>query len=206
MHIVRHRRSRARHFHAQILTLTAAALIALPALAAGPGGPLGPVVAPPKAPSTPSAPTAASTAPVIPQAPVVMPNIPSVTAGRGAPTGRAKAASPADDRNSAMQDSAETRSDTASTNGGGTTGTPQGIADQANAGNLSSYLRIPDAKAQPHDQDNPIPGIDVVVRKHPSGAAMHVTTDRKGNASIGELKRGESYDIVIGGSKPAAGA
>jgi hypothetical protein len=198
MHIARDPRGRTRSFYAQILTIAAVALIAIPALAAGPGGPVGPVVAPPKPPTTPAPPAVvpptvvAPTAPVIPQ---MIPTVSAVTGGPGAPNDTAK------NDTSADASGLQTRSDTASTAGNGMNNKAQGIADQANAGNLSSYLRIPDTQftPQPHDQDDPIPGIDVVVRKKPSGAALHLTTDGKGNASIGKLARGASYDIQISG-------
>lgn len=209
MHIARHRRGCARYFHAQILILAVAALIVVPALAAGPGGPVGPVVAPPKSPSTPAAPAVvAPTAPVIPQAPVVMPNIPSVTTGPGAPTGTAKTDSPTDDANSGKKDgngtpNAFTATVTPTTTGGGVpTGSVQsGIADQANASTLTSYLRIPDTQLTPgmFRSNRPLLDVAIVVKKHSGGNSLQVKTDSKGDASIGKLMRGESYDIQISG-------
>ena len=218
MHIARHGRGSARYLHARILTIAAAALIAMPALAAGPVGPTGPVgppsVAPAKPPSIPSAPAVAPTTPVIPQAPAVIPSIPSpVTALPGAPIGTAKIASPADETNSALKDvsttpalpapgngtpNAFTATVSPTTSGGGV---PSGIADQANAGTLTSYLRIPDTQLTPGTlrSTERIPGVDVIVKKNPGGNSLQLKTDGKGNASLGKLMRGASYDIVISG-------
>jgi autotransporter-associated beta strand protein len=203
MHIARHRRGCARYFHAQILTFTAAALVALPALAAGPGGPVGPVVAPPKAPSTPSAPAVvAPTVPVIPQVPVVTPNIPSATTGPGAPTATTKSTGATDDAKSGQDGNgtpnAFTATVTPTTTGGGV---PSGIFDQANAGTLTSYLRIPDTELTPDTfrSNRPLLDVAIVVKKHSGGNSLRVKTDGKGNTSIGKLLRGESYDIQISG-------
>ncbi len=139
--------------------------------------------------------------------PAVIPNIPSpVTAIPGAPTGTAKTNSPADDANSALKGGSTTPAlpapGTGTPNGFTVTvnpapggGVPSGIADQANAATLTSYLRIPDTQLTP---SKALPGVDIVVKKH-SGGDLRLKTDGKGNALLGKLTRGESYDIVISG-------
>lgn len=86
--------------------------------------------------------------------------------------------------------------------GKGISGTA-GIADQANAGTLTSYLRIPNTPSTANRQESnaPIPGIDVVVKKKPSGVSLQIKTDAKGNASLGKLSPGATYDLVISGKE-----
>ena len=192
MRIRKRGQNHARHFQSGILIVAGTALLITPALGAGPvgaGGP--PPVVAPKAP-----PVATPTAPVIPQMPVVPNNIPSpITAAPGGVTGTAKGAT-ADDANSGTA-----RRDTTATNGSGTTGTAQGISDQAASGNLTSFLRTPITPSTPQrqEQNNKIPGLDVVVLQQPAGTALHVTTDGKGLLSVGKLTRGETYHIQISG-------
>jgi hypothetical protein len=104
------------------------------------------------------------------------------------------------DANTAMSQVSTTRLGTAPTNGT----TPVARDDANTVMGQVSTTRLGTAptngttppRREPND---PIPGIDVIVHKQPTGKGLHVTTDGKGTASIGKLARGESYDIQIMG-------
>jgi len=44
--------------------------------------------------------------------------------------------------------------------------------------------------------DNPIPGVDIIVKKHPGGIVVQTKTDARGNFTIGTLAPGE-YEIDV---------
>ena len=45
--------------------------------------------------------------------------------------------------------------------------------------------------------DNPIPGVDIIVKKHPGGTVVQTRTDERGNFTIGALTPGEySIDVL----------
>lgn len=51
---------------------------------------------------------------------------------------------------------------------------------------------------QPHDQNNPIPGIDVVVKKQPGGSAIKAVTDNKGGFTFRGLKAGDyTLNVIV---------
>jgi len=66
---------------------------------------------------------------------------------------------------------------------------------------VSSSPGRADAQVRPGQtrSDDPIPGVDVIVRKKPSGVPLHVRTDGAGSFSLDDLAPGE-YAIEIDGS------
>ena len=55
------------------------------------------------------------------------------------------------------------------------------------------------AKPQPADSNDPIPGVDVIVKKNPGGNAFQIKTDGTGSFTLGGITTG-NYEIDLPGS------
>jgi hypothetical protein len=84
-------------------------------------------------------------------------------------------------------------------------GKPAIVRIDGDGGSVSGSVRAAPAttgngpsqpEPQKNEENNPIPGIDVVVRKEPGGSAIHIPTDGNGGFSVSGLKAG-SYAVSV---------
>ncbi len=196
-----------RRVAAGLSTLLAAglALAASPALSQGAMGPGGGAMTPqPRVAPPPPAPVAPPPAPVVaPQMPIAAPSI-----NQPVPQPQTRSATSTSNRDHIDQD-AQTDIKKLTTSGGSSTGSPGGAqktirvinnseTDTATVDDPSRMTTTPTgpAKPQPNYSNQPIPGIDVVVRKKPAGNAINQTTGGDGQTTFRQLEAG-NYDVAL---------
>lgn len=170
-------------------------LLSQAASAQGPMGPGGGAMTPqPRtAPAAPQTPTMTPQAPVVaPQAPVVAPPIPVATQPLPQPSTRSTTSS--SNRDHIDQDAQTDIKKGLTTSGGSHANT--GSVDIKKGLATSGGSSTGPAKPMPNFQNNPIPGIDVVVQKQPCCPPSTVKTDAEGKITL-KLPEAGNYDLAL---------